>query len=134
MPNVDANKWSAYSESASFKVVGKFLLCYPLTLLNNIFSFQQRIRTPFQVKPDEIVYVMDSHIGQACFEQAKAFKENAEIGSVIITKLDGHAKGGGALSAVAATGAPIIFIGEFRLVSCDLKLASFFEKKRAQMA
>lgn len=34
-----------------------------------------------------------------------------KVGSVIITKLDGHAKGGGALSAVAATQSPIIFIG-----------------------
>ena len=34
-----------------------------------------------------------------------------DIGSVIVTKLDGHAKGGGALSAVAATQSPIIFIG-----------------------
>lgn len=33
------------------------------------------------------------------------------VGSVIVTKLDGHAKGGGALSAVAATESPIIFIG-----------------------
>ena len=37
--------------------------------------------------------------------------ETIPVGSVIITKLDGHAKGGGALSAVAATQAPIIFIG-----------------------
>ena len=35
----------------------------------------------------------------------------SSIGSVIVTKLDGHAKGGGALSAVAATGAPIRFLG-----------------------
>lgn len=34
------------------------------------------------------------------------------VGSVIITKLDGHAKGGGALSAVSATQSPIIFIGQ----------------------
>ena len=34
-----------------------------------------------------------------------------KVGSVIITKLDGHAKGGGALSAVAATESPVIFIG-----------------------
>lgn len=33
------------------------------------------------------------------------------IGSIIITKMDGHAKGGGAISAVAATGSPILFIG-----------------------
>lgn len=34
-----------------------------------------------------------------------------KVGSVIITKLDGHAKGGGALSAVSATESPIIFLG-----------------------
>ena len=54
---------------------------------------------------------MDSSIGQACFDQAKAFKSTVPVGSVIITKLDGHAKGGGALSAVAATESPIRFIG-----------------------
>lgn len=54
---------------------------------------------------------MDASIGQACESQAKAFKDKVDIGSVIITKLDGHAKGGGALSAVAATKSPVIFIG-----------------------
>jgi len=63
------------------------------------------------VQPTDIVFVMDSHIGQACFEQAKAFRECVNVGSVIVTKLDGHAKGGGALSAVAATNSPIIFLG-----------------------
>lgn len=42
---------------------------------------------------------MDATIGQACESQAKAFKEKVDVGAVIITKLDGHAKGGGALSA-----------------------------------
>lgn len=42
---------------------------------------------------------MDATIGQACEAQAKAFKSKVDVGSVIITKLDGHAKGGGALSA-----------------------------------
>mmetsp|Transcript_56921 Transcript_56921/g.123160 ORF Transcript_56921/g.123160 Transcript_56921/m.123160 type:complete len:519 (-) Transcript_56921:120-1676(-) len=63
------------------------------------------------VQPHDIVFIMDSHIGQACFEQAKAFRECVNVGSVIVTKLDGHAKGGGALSAVAATNSPIIFLG-----------------------
>ena len=48
---------------------------------------------------------------QAAFDQAKAFKESVEAGAVIVTKLDGHAKGGGALSAVAATKSPVIFFG-----------------------
>ena len=50
-------------------------------------------------------------LGQAAESQAKAFKDSVSVGSCIITKLDGHAKGGGALSAVAATGSPITFIG-----------------------
>jgi signal recognition particle subunit SRP54 len=54
---------------------------------------------------------MDGSIGQACFDQAKAFKNAVTVGSVIVTKLDGHAKGGGALSAVAATQSPIVFLG-----------------------
>lgn len=63
------------------------------------------------VRPDDIVFVMDSTIGQAAMGQAEAFKDAVSVGSCIITKLDGHAKGGGALSAVAATGSPIIFVG-----------------------
>jgi signal recognition particle subunit SRP54 len=50
-------------------------------------------------RPDNTVFVMDASIGQACEAQAKAFKEKVSVGAVIITKLDGHAKGGGALSA-----------------------------------
>jgi len=63
------------------------------------------------VKPDETIFVLDSTIGQAAQAQAEAFKDRVDVGSVIVTKLDGHAKGGGALSAVAKTGAPITFIG-----------------------
>ena len=109
------------------------------------------------VNPNESIFVMDSSIGQAVFEQArhidmppppprlrtaahtahacargrvgagrsvgcltppahlvsvwppqaKAFRDAVDVGSVIVTKLDGHAKGGGALSAVAATQSPV---------------------------
>ena len=62
-------------------------------------------------EPDDIIFVMDSTIGQAAHDQAAAFKSKVKVGSVIITKLDGHAKGGGALSAVAATKSPIVFVG-----------------------
>lgn len=63
------------------------------------------------VKPDEIIMVVDGTIGQQAAAQAKAFHEATPIGSIIVAKLDGSARGGGALSAVAATGAPIKFIG-----------------------
>jgi signal recognition particle subunit SRP54 len=63
------------------------------------------------VKPDEVILVLDGTVGQQAAAQAKVFKENTNIGSILVTKLDGSAKGGGALSAVAATGVPIKFIG-----------------------
>ncbi|MDI3474947.1 MAG: signal recognition particle subunit [Thermococcaceae archaeon] len=63
------------------------------------------------INPHEVILVIDGTIGQQAYNQAMAFKEATPIGSIIVTKLDGSAKGGGALSAVAATGAPIKFIG-----------------------
>jgi signal recognition particle subunit SRP54 len=64
------------------------------------------------IDPNEVILVIDGTIGQQAYQQAEAFMEATNIGSIIITKLDGSAKGGGALSAVHATGAPIKFIGE----------------------
>lgn len=63
------------------------------------------------VNPDEVILVIDGTLGQQAESQASAFKETTDIGSILVTKLDGTAKGGGALSAVSATGAPINFIG-----------------------
>ncbi len=63
------------------------------------------------VEPDEVMLVIDGTIGQQAKEQALAFSKTTKIGSIVITKLDGSAKGGGALSAVAEIGAPIKFIG-----------------------
>ncbi|MBM4400558.1 MAG: signal recognition particle protein [Crenarchaeota archaeon] len=64
-----------------------------------------------KIKPDEVIMVIDGTIGQQALIQAKAFHEATPIGAILVTKLDGSARGGGALSAVAATGAPIKFIG-----------------------
>ncbi len=63
------------------------------------------------IHPDEIIMVIDGTIGQQALAQAKTFHEATPIGAIIVTKLDGSSRGGGALSAVAATGAPIKFIG-----------------------
>jgi len=64
-----------------------------------------------KIKPDEVMMVIDGTIGQQALIQAQTFHEATPIGSILVTKLDGSARGGGALSAVAATGAPIKFIG-----------------------
>nr|BAH56850.1 AT1G48900 [Arabidopsis thaliana] len=73
--------------------------------------FEEMRQVAEATKPDLVIFVMDSSIGQAAFDQAQAFKQSVAVGAVIITKMDGHAKGGGALSAVAATKSPVIFIG-----------------------
>ena len=62
------------------------------------------------IKPDETILVIDGTIGQQAALQAKALHEATPIGSILVSKLDGSARGGGALSAVAAIGAPIKFI------------------------
>ena len=63
------------------------------------------------VNPDETLLVMSADIGQAAERQARAFHETCKVTGVIITKLDGTAKGGGALIACSVTGAPVKFIG-----------------------
>jgi signal recognition particle subunit SRP54 len=73
------------------------------------------------VRPDEIVLAIDATIGQQAIHQAKAFHEATPIGSVLLTKMDGSAKGGGALSAVVATGSKVKFIGSGERVE-DLEL------------
>ena len=62
-------------------------------------------------RPDERVLVLDSQVGQQAGPQAEAFNKAVGVTGVILTKMDGTAKGGGALSAVAKTDARIIFIG-----------------------
>ena len=61
------------------------------------------------VKPDEIFFVVDAMTGQDAALSAKAFSEGVGFDAVVLTKLDGDARGGAALSIVSITGKPIIF-------------------------
>jgi signal recognition particle subunit SRP54 len=63
------------------------------------------------VDADEKLLVLSADIGQAAEKQAKAFHESCGVTGVVVTKLDGTAKGGGALIACSVTGAPVKFIG-----------------------
>ena len=63
------------------------------------------------VNPTEILLVVDAMIGQDAVTAAKAFDEALDIGGVMLTKLDGDARGGAALSIRAVTGKPIKFAG-----------------------
>ena len=62
-------------------------------------------------RPDEVLLVMDATVGQQAGNQARAMNDAAGITGVIITKMDGTGKGGGALSAVAQIHSPVYFIG-----------------------
>lgn len=66
------------------------------------------------VKPDETLFVVDAMIGQDAVRTAQAFSEGVGFDGVVLTKLDGDAKGGAALSIAELTGKPILFtsIGE----------------------
>jgi signal recognition particle subunit SRP54 len=63
------------------------------------------------IHPELVLLVIDGTIGQQAFNQAKAFHEAAAVGGIIVTKLDGTAKGGGVLAASAVTGAKVLFVG-----------------------
>jgi signal recognition particle subunit SRP54 len=78
-------------------------------LNNELIEELNKIRTV--VKADENLLVISADIGQAAEKQAKTFNETCGVTGVIITKLDGTAKGGGALTACSVTNAPVKFIG-----------------------
>jgi len=64
-----------------------------------------------KIKPDENLLIISADIGQAAQKQAEQFHKSCNITGVVATKMDGTARGGGALSACAVTKAPIKFIG-----------------------
>ena len=61
------------------------------------------------VDPDEVLFVIDAMIGQDAVNTAKAFQEGVDFTGVVLSKLDGDARGGAALSVASVTGRPIIF-------------------------
>ena len=64
-----------------------------------------------EIKPDERLLVISADIGQAAQKQAEQFHKSCNITGVMVTKMDGTAKAGGAISACSITKAPIKFIG-----------------------
>ena len=69
------------------------------------------VRIKEAVQPTSVVLVLDAMTGQTAVDVAKAFSEAVDISGVALTKLDGDARGGAALSVRAVTGKPILFIG-----------------------
>lgn len=61
------------------------------------------------IQPDEVLFVIDAMIGQAAVETAEAFLEGVDFTGVVLSKLDGDARGGAALSVASVTGRPIMY-------------------------
>jgi signal recognition particle subunit SRP54 len=72
---------------------------------------EQLARIDRRVSPDQVYLVVDAMTGQDAVNSAKAFNEALELDGVIMTKLDGDARGGAALSVKKVTGVPIKFVG-----------------------
>lgn len=70
---------------------------------------QQAIDIRNAVEPDELIFVIDSMLGQDAVNVAKAFQDGVGISAVALTKLDGDARGGAALSVATITGKPILY-------------------------
>ncbi len=74
-------------------------------LMDEIRSIKEKI------EPDEVLFVADSMMGQQAVNVAQSFNETVGIDGVVLTKMDGDARGGAALSIKSVTGKPIKFIG-----------------------
>ena len=70
---------------------------------------QQAIEIRNATSPDELIFVIDAMLGQDAVNVAKAFKEGVGLSAVSLTKLDGDARGGAALSIAKITGCPILY-------------------------
>jgi signal recognition particle subunit SRP54 len=64
-----------------------------------------------EIKPQNVYLVIDAMIGQDAVKTARSFNERLQLTGTILTKLDGDARGGAALSVKEVTGAPIVFVG-----------------------
>jgi len=75
------------------------------------FLMNELVHIRDEVLPNEILFVADAMTGQEAVNVAAGFNERLEISGVVLTKLDGDAKGGAALSIRAVTGKPVKFVG-----------------------
>jgi len=94
--------------------IKKFDLCIIDTAGRDVLSNDliEEIKIIYdEIKPNETFLVVPADIGKAAKEQAQGFKNACKVTGVIITRIDGTAKGGGALVSCAETNAPVYFIG-----------------------
>ena len=76
------------------------------TLMNEVADIRTKVR------PSDVLFVVDAMIGQDAVQTARAFDERLDFTGFVLTKLDGDARGGAALSIKEVTGKPIAFLGQ----------------------
>jgi signal recognition particle subunit SRP54 len=101
----DAMKYAALSgfDTVIFDTAGRHQI--------DEYLMNELVRIKDAVNPREILFVADAMTGQEAVNVATGFNERLDITGVVLTKLDGDAKGGAALSIKAVTGKPVKFVG-----------------------
>jgi signal recognition particle subunit SRP54 len=112
---IDKTEKNALAIYEKFKdKIKKFDLCIIDTAGRDVLSKDliQEISLLYkEVKPEEVFLVVPADIGKAAKEQAQGFSKACDVSGVIITRIDGTAKGGGALVSCAETQSKVLFIG-----------------------
>lgn len=101
-----------------------------IDLMNELSKIRHSIGKALPGAPHEVVLVLDASTGQNAFAQAREFSRATEVSSIVITKLDGTAKGGVAVGVASEFGIPIRFIGTGEGIEDieEFDKASFVEK------
>jgi signal recognition particle subunit SRP54 len=94
---------SATADAIIFDTAGR------LQIDNDLIEEVKKLRA--RIQPDEVFLVADGALGQEAVNVAKAFNDAVQLTGLILTKMDGDARGGAALSIKTITGVPIKFVG-----------------------
>ena len=104
--------------------------------MNELTKVKKVMNNVISNAPNEVVLVLDGSTGQNAFEQAKQFTQATEVNSLVVTKLDGTAKGGVVLGISDQFQIPVKFIGvgesieDLQVFDPKLFVDSFFKKNK----
>lgn len=106
-----------------------------IDLMNELSKIRNSLRKALPTAPNEVMLVLDALTGQNAYQQAKEFTRATEVSSLVLTKMDGTAKGGVAVGLVDQFGVPIRYIGvgegmdDIKAFDKDSFVASLFDEK-----
>lgn len=106
-----------------------------IDLMNELSKIRNSLRKALPTAPNEVMLVLDALTGQNAYQQAKEFTRATEVSSLVLTKMDGTAKGGVAVGLVDQFGVPIRYMGvgegmdDIKTFDKDSFVASLFDEK-----